>query len=55
MRMLCAWCLREGGVVPVEERPPLGDEQTTYGICVSHRLEVLICRYLRTLQPGGHP
>jgi hypothetical protein len=34
----------------VEERAPLDDAQATYGICASHRLELLIERYLRTLE-----
>jgi hypothetical protein len=49
MRVLCSWCLGEGGPALVEERPPLGDDRITYGICASHRLELLIGRYLRTL------
>ena len=50
MRVMCAWCLQEGAPGLVEERPPLGDERPTYGICSSHRLEVLIGRYLRMLE-----
>jgi hypothetical protein len=50
MRVMCAWCLQEGAPGLVEERPPLGDERATYGICSSHRLEVLIDRYLRTIE-----
>jgi hypothetical protein len=49
MPVLCAWCLEEGGPALVEERAPLHDERATYGICASHRLELLIGRYLRTL------
>jgi hypothetical protein len=55
MRVLCAWCLKEGGPALVEERAPLGDERETYGICPSHRLELLIGRYLRTLASGSRP
>ena len=55
MRVICAWCLREGAQGLVEERAPLGDERETYGICPSHRLELLIGRYLRALAFGSGP
>ena len=55
MRVMCAWCLREGAPGLVEERAPLGDEQPTYGICASHRLELLVGRYLRTLALRSGP
>jgi hypothetical protein len=48
MRVMCAWCLDEGAPGLVEERAPFGDERATYGICVAHRLELWIGRYLRT-------
>jgi hypothetical protein len=46
MRVMCAWCLREGA-------PGLVEERATYGICPSHRLELLIGRYLRVLAMGS--
>jgi hypothetical protein len=49
MRVLCAWCIREGEPALVEERAPLADQRPTYGICVTHRLELMLGRYLRTL------
>jgi hypothetical protein len=41
MHVLCAWCQEEGGPASMEER--------AYGICSSHRLALLLGRYLRTL------
>ena len=50
MHLLCAWCLGRGGVALVWERAPLNDERPTYGVCASHRLELLIGR--DALSPG---
>lgn len=49
MRMVCAWCREEGEPLLPEGQPPLDNEQATYGICASHRLELAVQRYLRTL------
>lgn len=51
MHVLCAWCRQADQPALLEERPPFRDEQTSYGICPSHRLEFLILRYLRA--PAG--
>lgn len=43
MRVLCAWCLKEGkpeAEALIGEREPLGDGQETHGICPHHRQEV---------------
>ena len=36
-------------------RAPFGGDRATYGICPSHRLEVLIGRYVRMLGRRGRP
>jgi hypothetical protein len=48
MRVVCAWCQQDGEPLLLPEgQPPLDHEQATYGICASHRLELLVQRYLR--------
>jgi hypothetical protein len=41
MRILCAWCCREGQPGYLGEREPLDNPETTHGICDRHRAEVL--------------
>ena len=53
MRIACSWCLGQGDPALVQVGAPLGDERATYGICASHRLEVLTGRSLRMLERRG--
>lgn len=55
MRGMYAWCLGEGAPGLVNERSPLGAERATYGICPSHRLQVLIGHSLRTFALWSGP
>lgn len=43
MRVLCAWCLKEGkpeAEALIGEREPLEDQGPSHGICPDHRREV---------------
>lgn len=40
MKILCAWCLKEGKPSLIGEREPLDDPTETHGICPEHRLQV---------------
>jgi len=40
MKILCAWCLKEGKPALMAEREPLDDPTETHGICPEHRLQV---------------
>jgi len=53
MRVACSWCLGQEDPALLKARAPLGDERVTYGICGSHRREVLIGRYVRMLERRG--
>jgi hypothetical protein len=41
MRIVCAWCCREGQPGYLGEREPLDNPEPTHGICDRHRAEVL--------------
>lgn len=41
MRILCAWCCREGQPGYLGEREPFDNPEPTHGICDRHRAEVL--------------
>ena len=41
MRILCAWCSREGEPGDMGEREPLDNPGTTHGICPQHTAQVL--------------
>ena len=40
MKILCAWCLKEGTPALMGEGPPLEDPTETHGICPEHRRQV---------------
>jgi CheY-like chemotaxis protein len=40
MRVVCAWCERDGRPGFLREQPPLEDSATTYGICERHAADV---------------
>ena len=54
MRVACSWCLGQEDPALLEPRGPLGDERVTYGICASHRREVVSGRHVRMLERRGH-
>ena len=37
MRLLCAWCEKEGKPALIAEVPPLADPTPTHGMCPAHR------------------
>ena len=41
MRVVCAWCKREGRAVILGEREPLADTTETHGICSRHSKNLL--------------
>ncbi len=41
MRILCAWCCREGQPGYLGEREPFDNPEPTHGICDRHRAELL--------------
>ena len=41
MRILCAWCCREGLPGYLGEREPLDDPQPTHGVCAQHKALLL--------------
>ena len=41
MRVLCAWCCREGLVGYLGEREPLENPEPTHGVCAHHKIELL--------------
>ncbi|MGD0264284.1 MAG: hypothetical protein ABSD47_04905 [Candidatus Methylomirabilota bacterium] len=40
MKLLCAWCLKEGKRALMGECPPLDDPSETHAICPEHRQQV---------------
>lgn len=52
MRVLCAWCVKEGKPALIGEREPKEDGAETHGLCPDHRLEVeeQIAEYRRTMK-----
>jgi hypothetical protein len=40
MKILCAWCLKEGKPGLMAECEPLDDPSETHAICPEHRLQV---------------
>jgi hypothetical protein len=47
MRVVCAWCQREGTPALLGEREPLDDPTETHGICERHRRHLLADAYTR--------
>ena len=41
MRVLCAWCCREGQPGYLGEREPLENPAPTHGVCARHKVELL--------------
>ena len=41
MRVLCAWCCREGQPGYLGEREPLDNPEPTHGVCPSHKAVLL--------------
>jgi hypothetical protein len=41
MKVMCAWCEREGEPASLGERAPLDDPAETHGICRRHTLDLL--------------
>ena len=41
MRILCAWCCREGLPGYLGEREPLGNPEPTHGVCQHHMTQLL--------------
>ena len=41
MRVLCAWCCREGQPGYLGEREPLDDPEPTHGVCPHHKAQLL--------------
>lgn len=40
MKLLCAWCQKEGKPALMAETEPLEDKRETYGICPDHRVQL---------------
>lgn len=40
MKILCAWCLKEGKPALMGEKAPLDDATETHGLCAEHRRQV---------------
>jgi hypothetical protein len=41
MRVLCAWCCREGRPAYLGEREPLENPEPTHGVCPRHKVQLL--------------
>jgi hypothetical protein len=41
MRVLCAWCCREGLPGYLGEREPFDDPEPTHGVCAQHKARLL--------------
>lgn len=41
MKILCAWCLKEGKPALMGESPPLDDPTETHALCPEHRRQVV--------------
>ncbi len=41
MKILCAWCCREGQPGYLGEREPLENPEPTHGICAHHKVQFL--------------
>jgi hypothetical protein len=37
MRVVCAWCLKEGRPALVNEKEPFEDADETHGVCALHK------------------
>jgi len=40
MKLICAWCRKEGKPDLMGEKEPLEDQRETHGLCPEHRLQV---------------
>lgn len=40
MRVLCAWCQKEGKPALIGEKEPLEDPAESHGLCAEHRKQV---------------
>ena len=49
MREMCPWCRDKEDPVAIEKVAQADDAETTYGFCASHRLELMLLRYLGTV------
>jgi hypothetical protein len=52
MRVLCAWCVKEGKPALIGEKEPVADVSETHGLCPDHRkaLEAEIAEYRRMMK-----
>jgi hypothetical protein len=41
MKILCAWCCREGRPAYLGEREPLDNSEPTHGVCADHKAQLL--------------
>jgi len=41
MRVLCAWCCREGQPGYIGEKEPLDNPEPTHGVCAHHKVQLL--------------
>ena len=39
MRVICSWCVQEGKIGCMGEKPPFDDLRETHGICATHYQE----------------
>jgi len=40
VKIICAWCLKEGKPALMGEREPLDDPRESHGICEEHRFQI---------------
>ncbi|MGH7230286.1 MAG: hypothetical protein ACREJU_02890 [Nitrospiraceae bacterium] len=40
MKVVCAWCAKEGKLTLVDEKAPLDDWRETHGVCPAHQAQL---------------
>jgi hypothetical protein len=57
MRVLCAWCEREGRPALLREDPPFDDPLPTHGVCDEHSAHLMaaLTEIMRSWPTAGRP
>jgi len=53
MKIVCAWCEREGKPAALGEKEPLEDPVPTHSVCPAHLLELISGVMARATAPGA--
>jgi hypothetical protein len=53
MKIVCAWCERDGKPAFLGEKEPLDDPVSTHSVCPAHLLELISDVMTRATAPGA--